>query len=251
MEPLMVCRCPSSKSVNVHRRSAAIIPGRKRRYNDVKGRTLLPLKSPRVSSLVGSRRARLESPNLLARVALGESSAVRECLDRYGGLVWSLARRLLHTHAEAEDAVHEVFIEVWKNAWKYDRTVASETAFVAMLARRRLIDRRRRLDRRHDKDPLPETSAAPTVVPTFDLSASEDARAAAAAFEELSDEQRRCLRLSVYEGLTHDKIAESTGLPLGTVKTHVRRGLIRIRAILGGPPPSGLAKSSMEREVSR
>jgi RNA polymerase sigma-70 factor (ECF subfamily) len=193
----------------------------------------------------------LDSPNLLARVALGEQTAVRECLDRYGGLIWSLARRLLHTHAEAEDAVHEVFIEVWKNAWKYDATVASETAFVAMLARRRLIDRRRRLDRRHDKDPLPETSAAPAPTTSFDLSTSEEARAAAAAFEDLSDEQRRCLRLSVYEGLTHDKIAASTGLPLGTVKTHVRRGLIRIRAMLGGKAPPERSAGGMEREVSR
>ena len=193
----------------------------------------------------------MDSPNLLARVAQGEQSAVRECLDRYGGLVWSLARRLLHTHAEAEDAVHEVFIEVWKNAWKYDGSVASETAFVAMLARRRLIDRRRRLDRRRDKETLPETSAAPASTSTFDLSASEESQAAAAAFEELSDEQRRCLRLSVYEGLTHDKIAASTGLPLGTVKTHVRRGLIRIRAMLGGKPPLELPNSGMEREVSR
>ena len=124
-----------------------------------------------------------------------------------------------------------------------------------MLARRRLIDRRRRLDRRHDKDPLPETSAAPSVPPTFDLSAAEESQAAAAAFEELSDEQRRCLRLSVYEGLTHDKIAASTGLPLGTVKTHVRRGLIRIRAMLAGTPPAnrsnGGVGGSMEREVSR
>jgi RNA polymerase sigma factor (sigma-70 family) len=178
------------------------------------------------------RRRRVDEPVLLARVASGQPGAVQECIDRYGGLIWSLARRLIHTQAEAEDAVQEIFVEIWRNAWKYDASVASETAFVAMLARRRLIDRRRRLDRRHDKDPLPE--AAPATPPRgLDVASTEEAASAARALEQLSTEQRRCLRLSVYEGLSHEKIAASTGLPLGTVKTHVRRGLIKIRQTLG------------------
>jgi RNA polymerase sigma-70 factor (ECF subfamily) len=156
------------------------------------------------------------------------------------GSSWALARRLLNNQAEAEDAVQEVFVEIWKNAWKYDPTVASETAFVAMLARRRLIDRRR-LSRRQERDTLPESSPAPDPTPVAD---PEEAAAAATAIEQLSAEQRRCLRLSIYEGLSHEKIAVSTGLPLGTVKTHVRRGLIRIREILAGEgqrPETGVA----------
>lgn len=171
----------------------------------------------------------MEEAGLLARVATGEPAAVRECIDRFGGLIWSLARRLLHSQAEAEDAVQEIFVEVWRNAWKYDASVASETAFIAMLARRRLIDRRRRIDRRHDRGALPEAPEAPPAPARAD---PDEARSAAAALGQLSDEQRRCLRLSVYEGLSHEKIAASTGLPLGTVKTHVRRGLIRIRQLL-------------------
>jgi RNA polymerase sigma-70 factor (ECF subfamily) len=174
----------------------------------------------------------VDEPVLMARVAAGQPGAVQECIDRYGGLIWSLARRLIHTQAEAEDAVQEIFVEIWRNAWKYDASVASETAFVAMLARRRLIDRRRRLDRRHDKEPLPEASPA-TPPRGLDAALTEEAALAASALEQLSVEQRRCLRLSVYEGLSHEKIAASTGLPLGTVKTHVRRGLIKIRQTLG------------------
>lgn len=195
------------------------------------------------------RRGSLDRPTLLARIASGDQSATRECMDRYGGLVWSLARRLLGTHSEAEDALHEVFIEVWKNAWKYDPTVASETAFITMLARRRIIDRRRRLDRRHDREQLPETAPASGSEPSRNLGTSEDAKAAAVALEELSDEQKRCLRLSVYEGLTHDRIAASTGLPLGTVKTHVRRGLMKIRALLGGEKGREIAAGAVAREV--
>lgn len=174
---------------------------------------------------------------LLRRVAAGDESAVQACIDRFGGLVWSLARRLLPTAADLDDAVQEVFVEVWRNAYKYDEGVASETAFVAMLARRRLIDRRRRLERRHDRDQLPDSAADDATATPVGLGLAEEARAAADAFEQLSSEQRRCLRLSVYEGLSHEKIAASTGLPLGTVKTHVRRGLIKIRQLLGVGPP--------------
>lgn len=189
----------------------------------------------------------MEEPGLLARVAAGEPAAVQRCIERYGGLIWSLARRLLHSQAEAEDAVQEIFVEVWKNAWKYDAAVASETAFIAMLARRRLIDRRRKLDRRHDRGALPETPPAGEAPQRAD---PEEARAAAAALGQLSDEQRRCLRLSVYEGLSHEKIAASTGLPLGTVKTHVRRGLIRIRQLLAETLGHETDAPDVAREVS-
>lgn len=170
---------------------------------------------------------------VLPRVAGGDAGAVRECIDRFAGLVWSLARRMTYTEAEADDAVQEIFVEIWKNAGRYDRTVASETAFVAMIARRRLIDRRRRRDRQLDRQPLPEnppSAPEPGVDPT---QLSEESRRALSAMTELSPEQQRVLRLSIFQGLSHDKIATSTGLPMGTVKTHARRGLIRLRELLG------------------
>ena len=173
----------------------------------------------------------LEEP-LLQRVARGDQEAVRACLDRFGGLVWSLARRMTPTHAEAEDAVQEIFVEIWKNAYRYDASVASETAFVAMIARRRLIDRRRRATRQLDKNGLPESD--PTATPANEMSADERevANAAMSAMSRLSDDQQRVLRLSLVQGLSHERIAGATGLPLGTVKTHARRGLIRLRELL-------------------
>ncbi|QOJ01941.1 MAG: sigma-70 family RNA polymerase sigma factor [Phycisphaeraceae bacterium] len=174
---------------------------------------------------------------------------MRACIDRFGGLVWSLARRMLPTQAEAEDAVQEIFVEVWKNAGKYDASVASETAFVAMLTRRRLIDRRRRIGRRIDGQIIAEgyDPSGPPPGPGAEL--CEEAALAARAIEDLSADQRRCLRLSIYEGLSHEKIAVSTGLPLGTVKTHVRRGLIKVREMLG-QPASGVEGAGRE-EASR
>lgn len=174
---------------------------------------------------------------LLKRIAAGDAGAVRECMDRFGGLVWSLARRFTFNDAEAQDAVQEVFVEVWKNAHRYDESVASETAFVAMLARRRLIDRRRRSDRRIDKSPLPEATPAVDAARDSLAVVSEDAKRAVEALQDLSPEQQRVLRLSIFHGLSHEKIATATGLPMGTVKTHARRGLMRLRELLGAEPP--------------
>src|SRR5690606_24550621 len=85
--------------------------------------------------------------SVMPRVAAGDPAAMEDCLTRYGGLVWSLARRFSPTNADAEDAVQEVFIEVWRHADRYDESIASEPTFIAMIARRRLIDRQRRRDR--------------------------------------------------------------------------------------------------------
>ena len=90
---------------------------------------------------------------LLSRVAKGDTAAIDECLDRYGGLVWSLARRLSPTTADAEDAVQEIFIDLWRSAGRYSEQLGEEVTFVSTLARRRLIDRLRSL--RRTPDPVP------------------------------------------------------------------------------------------------
>src|SRR5512145_3131135 len=82
--------------------------------------------------------------SILERVARGDSKAVRECIDEFGGLVWAIARRMARTRADAEDAVQEIFVDVWKSAGRYDPSQGSEKVFVTTIARRRLIDRLRR-----------------------------------------------------------------------------------------------------------
>ena len=86
--------------------------------------------------------------SILQRIAIGERSAVDECLDRYGSLVWSLAKRWLGNVPDAEDATQEIFVELWQQANKFDPSAAAEATFVAMIARRRLIDRMRKESRR-------------------------------------------------------------------------------------------------------
>ncbi|MFO0962614.1 MAG: sigma-70 family RNA polymerase sigma factor [Phycisphaerales bacterium] len=173
---------------------------------------------------------------------------MRECMDRYGGLVWALARRLSPTPSDADDAVQEIFIDLWKSAARFDPSVASESTFVAMIARRRLIDRGRRRSRRLDNAALPESPPAAEEPPVGrSTEVAEASRLAQEAFEQLRPEQRRVLQLAIFRGTSHEEIARSTGLPLGTVKTHARRGLIRLRELLaqqGVVDPSGEGGSS-------
>lgn len=200
------------------------------------------------------RRMSEDRPNLAAQssilgmIARGESGATQECIKQYGGLVWSLARRFSPTDADAEDAVQDIFLDVWKSADRFDPAIASETTFIATIARRRLIDRRRRDTRRITTQAFVDVQAEPPAAPPPAAPATgdsaEDVAAARRAIGTLSEDQQRVLQLSIFQGLSHDRIAQSTGLPLGTVKTHARRGLMRIREIVSADRPS---RSTTER----
>jgi RNA polymerase sigma-70 factor (ECF subfamily) len=170
---------------------------------------------------------------ILKRIAAGDSTAVSDCLNKYGGLVWSIARRMLRKADEAEDAVQEIFVDLWKNAARFDESQASETTFVAMIARRRIIDRIRRSSRRIAADSLDDVATEPASRDDRVMQMSVEARQAAEALKTLKPEQQRVLRLSIVDGLSHQEIADLTGMPLGTVKTHVRRGILQAREALG------------------
>lgn len=216
-------------------KALSVVGGRARRYDGAVERG----KENNPSAGVSEGRnapADADTPGILQRVASGDAAAVRECLDRFGGLVWSLARRLTPTASEAEDAVQEIFIDVWKSSGRYDPSIASETAFVAMIARRRLIDRQRRAGRRPNEEQVSEGAAADVASPEQRPEIADDVGRVSQAFDQLSDEQQRVLRLSIHQGLSHEKISRATGLPLGTVKTHARRGLIKLREILAASP---------------
>ncbi|MCA8920404.1 MAG: sigma-70 family RNA polymerase sigma factor [Planctomycetes bacterium] len=173
---------------------------------------------------------------VLPRIARGDHALVATCLARYGGLVAGLARRLLPA-AEVDDAVQEVFTAVWKAAGRFDPGRGSEAAFVAVLARRRLIDRLRRLGARPQTTALPAEEALPAsaTAPTAELREQvERARRALAALK--PGDRRRVLELILLRGYTQTEVAAALGLPLGTVKTHARRGLAQLRAELGEVP---------------
>lgn len=183
------------------------------------------------------------SQTILERIAAGDQTAVPECLKAYGGLVWSLALRMLRVREDAEDAVQEIFVDIWKNASRFDSKQASETTFVAMIARRRLIDSLRHSQRRINADSLDDVVAEPSSRSDLSMQTSVEAREAARALDQLRPEQRQVLQLSIVNGMSHQEIADATGMPLGTVKTHARRGLLQVREILG-------LNDSAGREVS-
>jgi RNA polymerase sigma factor (sigma-70 family) len=168
----------------------------------------------------------------LERIASGDPLAVEGCMAKYCGLVWSIARQLTRDHADAEDAVQEVFIDLWRHAERFDPAIAAESTFVSTVARRRLIDRRRRRARRPGTRSLvvEPTAAAPSE--TERLETADEGRRARELLTHLRPEQRQVLELSFDEGMSQQEIAEATRLPLGTVKTHVRRGLLRLRQLL-------------------
>lgn len=175
-----------------------------------------------------------ETP-ILERIGAGEADALQACIDRYTGLVWSLARRFGLCHADAEDVVQEIFLDIWKSASRFDASKSPEASFVALIARRRLIDWRRR--QRPGREVASTEMAADraefesnsTMAP---IELEEESARALRALNKLPQEQRQVLRLALGEGWTHREISERRNIPLGTVKTHVRRGLIQIREIL-------------------
>lgn len=170
---------------------------------------------------------------ILQRIANGDSTAVQDCLDKYGGLVWSIARKMLRNSNEAEDAVQEIFVNVWKNAGRFDESRSSETTYIAMIARRRLIDKIRYSTRRISADSLDDVLLEPFTRSDKDMQISIEAKEAAEAMRNLRPEQQQVLRLSIIQGMSHQEIAEATGMPLGTVKTHARRGILQVRDYLG------------------
>ncbi len=175
------------------------------------------------------RNRNIPDDGILHAVAQGMERAMQQCVTRYSGLVWSIASRYVKNHSCVEDVVQETFTDLWKSANRYDPAVASESTFIGMLARRRAIDFVRKESRQPQFEPLPDAEFLPhsSTEPTpFIRSESVDI---IAAIQDLPEETRHIFSLHFDEGMTHPEISEKTGLPLGTIKTRLRRGLIEVR----------------------
>lgn len=166
--------------------------------------------------------------SLLQKIAAGDQGAVQQCIDTYGGLVWALARRWLRNTADAEDAVQEIFFDLWRSAARFDPACGSERLFISVLARRRLIDRLRKVRRDPVLESLDELGDFPNGLDEV-AERSVEAQLAAQAFAQLSVEQQQVLSLSIVYGMSQTEIAGALKKPLGTVKTLMRRGLIKAR----------------------
>lgn len=183
----------------------------------------------------------IDGSSLLQRIAVGDRTAVDDCIDQYGGLIWSIGKRYLCDNDELEDATQEVFIELWQQAARFDPKLGTEVSFVAMIARRRMTDRLRRstsatnslmvqsiddvdvMDQASDK----RTSQVDAMV------WGEEVRQTANCLAKLDSVRRKILVLHLRDGQSHRKIADLLQLPLGTIKSHARRGLLQVQRCVG------------------
>lgn len=175
-------------------------------------------------------------------MAARDQEALSSLYDRFRGVVFSLALRIVRDRAEAEELLTDVFLQAWRQAAGFDRVRGSVGAWLITLARSRAIDR---LRARRRRDAALEVLARATVEGAGDPDPSrapgpeESADRAlksgriSAALEALTLGQRRAIELAYYEGLSHSEIASTLSEPLGTVKTRIRQGLIILRQRLG------------------
>ena len=177
-----------------------------------------------------SESTRADDAALMAAVARGDHAALATLYDRFSPMVFALCRRALRDVAAAEDLLEEIFIELWRRADRYDATRGGIATYLATLARSRAIDRLR-AQRRAPVASLPDgvEPVAGASDPAAAISGDERRTRMAAALAALSADQRSAIELAYYQGLSHTEIAQRLDKPLGTIKTWVRQGLIRLR----------------------
>jgi RNA polymerase sigma-70 factor, ECF subfamily len=166
--------------------------------------------------------------SLIAAVRSGDESAMAALYDRYSGIVYSVALRVLGDTAAAQDVLQEVFMQLWRNPGVFDSSRGNLGAWLAVISRNRAIDS---LRKRH-----PETDVEDVIV-SVEPDMSGDAERSRAmekvrsALGAMPAAQRSALEMAYFEGLSHSEIATKTGEPLGTVKTRIRAGLLALRKV--------------------
>jgi len=168
---------------------------------------------------------------LMHRLASGEEEAMAELYDRFGSLVYKVARQILPTQNECDDAVQEIFLRLWQTADRYDPRRAKLVTWVMLISRRHLIDRLRRRAARPgmavvegDVDQL-----EPSDGPEVDSEVSERNDALLAMIAELPELQRTVIERAYLQGFTLREVSEQLDAPLGTIKSALSRGLVKLR----------------------
>jgi RNA polymerase sigma-70 factor (ECF subfamily) len=184
---------------------------------------------------VRSRHAR-EARAWVERCARGDAGALRLLYDRLAPRALALAQRILRVPGDAEEIVQEAFLQVWRHAAEYSPARGEPDAWVVTIVRSRALDRlrSRASTERTALASAAESVQAPAVSPLEDAERRVERERVTAALVALPDEQRKCLELAYYEGLSHSQIAERTGAPLGTVKTRLKLAVDKLGALLGG-----------------
>jgi RNA polymerase sigma-70 factor (ECF subfamily) len=181
----------------------------------------------------GVRSRTLEA--LLVATASGDRGAFSDLYDQTASRVFGLVRRLLVDASQAEEVTQDVFLEIWQTSARFDPARGNAVAWLLTLAHRRAVDRVRASQAAHDRDL--RIGVRDLDVPVDEVAEAAEVRIeherVSHAFAELSDVQRECLTLAYYEGCSQSEISARLDVPLGTVKTRLRDGMIRLREVLG------------------
>ena len=172
---------------------------------------------------------------LVARIARSDQKALAELYDITVSRVYGLARGITRNLQCAEEVTEDVYWQVWRQALRFDRRRGPVMAWLLTLARSRGLDHLRRADEA-TSHPEPETLVQDwgdaLANPVHRIATAERDRHLLGALDQLEPLPRQLLSLAFYRGLTHDEIAQQTRLPLGTVKSHIRRALTHLRSLL-------------------
>jgi RNA polymerase sigma-70 factor (ECF subfamily) len=167
-------------------------------------------------------------------MATGSTEALAALYDSHAAPMFALAQRVLGDRRDAEDLVHDVFLEAWRRASAYDPARGSVRSWLLVRVRSRALDRRRALEvaQRHASGDAELARSAMPRHPEIDLIGNVTRARALEAIAALPEAQREIVRMSCLEGLTSREIAERCGLPVGTVKSRLARALAHVRAML-------------------
>lgn len=169
----------------------------------------------------------------LRRIQAGDSAALGELYDRYTPLLYALVLRILRSPADAEDALQEAWVQVWKRAASFDPARGSVGAWLTTVARTRALDRYRSMRSRTTAETKVEPdSIAPPPDPGAEAGLSQLGGRVREALGALTPQQRQVLEIAYFEGLSQTEIASRVGAPLGTVKSWTRQGLMRLKELL-------------------
>jgi RNA polymerase sigma-70 factor (ECF subfamily) len=183
-----------------------------------------------------NRRSATTNEQLLAAAATGDQAAYAQLYDRVAGIVYGLVLRVVRDPAQSEEVAQEVLLEVWRRAPRFDASRGSAAAWIMTIAHRRAVDRVRSEQASRTRDE--RAGAREQRSAGFDVVAEEvelrfEHQEVRSALTKLTDLQREAIELAYYSGYTYREVAELLDAPLGTVKTRLRDGLIRLREALG------------------
>jgi len=174
---------------------------------------------------------------LLKRTGEGDRHSFEQLYDRYSGILFSTAYRILNDQSGAEDVLQDVFIQIWEKAPLYDRSRGKPLTWAVTMTRNKAIDRLRSVNRRSRLQGEMERQVS--IFDDFsdrssldEVESAENSQLIRQGVRQLSKEQRQAIELAFFSGMSQSEIAEAIGEPIGTIKARIRRGMMRLKEIL-------------------